>query len=168
MPDEASIDRRVKERIDALGLKPHPEGGYYREVFRSKHLVKPMDRREERSALTAIYFLLAAGQCSRWHRVLSDEVWAHLEGDAIELFFFEEQGRRLGRIQLGQHPVPDTTPMHTVLAGVWTAAVPKGKYSLAGCMVGPGFDFEDFRLAADDPDTAELIRRQGPEFGRYL
>jgi predicted cupin superfamily sugar epimerase len=168
MSKEVFIGNRIKERIEALGLKPHPEGGYFREVFRSKHLVKPMDQREERSALTAIYFLLAAGQCSRWHRVLSDEVWVHLEGDMLELCCFEEQGGRMARIRLGQHPVPDTVPMHVVPAGVWTTAVPMGNYSLAGCFVGPGFDFKDFRLAADDPDKAELIRKQGPEFVQYL
>ena len=71
---------RVRQLIETLELQPHPEGGWYREVFRSTAHVTPADGRPARSAMTSIYFLLEAGQHSRWHRVVSDEVWVHLEG----------------------------------------------------------------------------------------
>ena len=76
---------RAAELIAQLSLQPHPEGGYYREVFRSAGVVTPADGRGARAALTTIYFLLPAGAASRWHRVTSDEVWHFYEGDPIEL-----------------------------------------------------------------------------------
>src|SRR5690349_13940265 len=77
---------RAQELIDTLKLAPHPEGGWYREMFRSAAQVAPADGRPARQALTTIYFLLEAHQHSRWHRVLSDEVWVHLEGAPLLLW----------------------------------------------------------------------------------
>lgn len=77
---------RARELIETLKLQPHPEGGWYGEVFRSASSVTPADGRAPRSALTSIYYLLEAGQHSRWHRVLSDEVWVHLEGVPLALW----------------------------------------------------------------------------------
>ena len=77
---------RAHELIETLKLQPHPEGGWYGEVFRSASSVTPTDGRAPRSALTSIYFLLEASQHSRWHRVLSDEVWVHLEGVPLTLW----------------------------------------------------------------------------------
>src|SRR5689334_19938022 len=76
---------RASELIERLGLRPHPEGGFYRELFRSARRVQPYDARPPRTALTLIYFLLADGGHSRWHRVKSDEAWSWVEGDALEL-----------------------------------------------------------------------------------
>ena len=92
---------RAAALIAQLELQPHPEGGYYRELYRSPHRVQPDDGRAARPALTAIYFLLAAGQHSRWHRLRSDEVWQFLEGDPVELFVVDAglshcQGHVLG------------------------------------------------------------------------
>src|ERR1700682_3626664 len=80
---------RAAELIETLALVPHPEGGFYRQVYRSPHLVQPHDDRDVRSALTAIYFLLPRGHRSRWHRVRSDEIWTHLEGQPVTLHLFD-------------------------------------------------------------------------------
>ncbi len=112
---------RTLSLIAELELQPHPEGGYYREIFRSASQVQPGDRRAERSALTAIYFLLVAGQHSAWHQVLSDEVWSHLEGDALELMCFDAASSHSSTIALGRFAPGGTAPIHVVPAGVWQA-----------------------------------------------
>jgi len=156
---------RAVELLNALGMRQHPEGGHYVEVFRSAHRVRPLDRDVERAALTAIYFLLAAGEYSRWHRVLSDEVWHYHEGDALELILFDAAGLR--RLRLG--PVSrETRPSIVVPAGTWQAARSMGQYTLSGCTVGPGFEFADFSVAMDLPDVAARIAGGGVELTRFL
>lgn len=140
---------RAEELIRTLKLEPHPEGGYFREVFRSTARVQPLDGRPERSALTTIYFLLAAGQHSRWHRVASDEVWHFYEGDPLDLLWAPSTKGPIHQTILG--PVAQASgPVHTVPAGFWQAARPRGAYTLVGCTVGPGFDFADFEMPADE------------------
>ena len=158
---------RIQTLIDALHLKPHPEGGFYGEVFRSTLDVSPADGRPVRQALTAIHFLLSAGQVSRWHRVLSDEAWSHLEGDPLELHSFDAGQGRLTTVRLGRFSA-DEQPLHVVPAGHWQAARPLGDYTLVGCFVGPGFDFSDFSLAADDPQLADVIRALGESAARLI
>ncbi len=136
---------RADDLIAALSLQPHPEGGWYAEVFRSPSGVTPADARGARSALTTIYFLLTAGQVSRLHRVRSDEAWHYYEGDPLELRvscgdWLAGERRVLG--PLG----PEVSPVHVVPAGWWQGARPLGAYTLVGCTVGPGFDFADFEL----------------------
>jgi uncharacterized protein len=135
-------------------------------VFRSRNVVAPADRRGDRPSLTTIYFLLASGQQSRWHRVLSDEVWHFYEGDPLELWTLDASLERLERTLLGPylpdptHADPTTRPVHVVPAGSWQAARPMGDYTLAGCTVAPGFDFEDFSMLGDDPAAvARLVAR---------
>ena len=162
---------RTQQLIEQLQLQPHPEGGWYREVFRSQGQVLPQDGRPARSALTSIYFLLEAARHSRWHRVLSDEVWVHLEGAALDLWTWDAADSRLHQAALG--PVgAASAPQHVVAAGLWQAARPQAGdaagYTLVACMVGPGFDFSDFsmmerggmeaqKIAADHPQLASLI-----------
>jgi predicted cupin superfamily sugar epimerase len=152
---------RAAELIDRLKLRPHPEGGFYAEVHRSAAAVDALDGRPRRAALTSIYFLLTAGTLSRWHRVLSDELWCHLEGAPIELNLLDAAQRRLHTHVLG--PVADQVqPQHAVAAGVWQAARSSGTYSLAACMVAPGFDFVDFALMADDDPLRAWLAAQHP------
>ena len=156
---------RASELISTLGMRPHPEGGHYVELFRSMHRVRALDRNVERAALTTIYFLLAAGEFSRWHRVVSDEVWQYHEGDVIELMLFDDQG--LHRMRLG--PVAgETRPTVVVPAGTWQAAQSTGAYTLAGCTVGPGFEFADFALAVDWPEVATRIANAGSDCARFV
>jgi predicted cupin superfamily sugar epimerase len=119
--------------------------------------------------LTSIYFLLARGQQSRWHRVLSDEAWHFYEGDPLELWTLDPSLERLERTLLGPyapdptHADPTTRPVHVVPAGWWQAARPVGDYSLTGCSVGPGFDFEDFSMLSDDPAAVTRLSTRFPE-----
>jgi len=156
---------RARQLIEQLQLQPHPEGGWYREVFRSAGQVTPRDGRPARSALTSIYFLLEAEQHSRWHRVQSDEVWVHLEGMPVDLWTWDATDGRLHGTVLG--PVsPTTLPQHVVTAGFWQAARPQGSstagFSLVACMVGPGFDFADFQMLAPGGSEARRIAAEHP------
>ena len=126
---------RARQLIDSLALEPHPEGGWYRQVFRSEERVTRHHDGAERRAITTIYFLLIEGTFSRPHVVQSDEVWHFYEGDPLELTAGEE------RVTLdADHRV------HVVPARVWQSARPLGAYALVGCTVGPGFEFEDFEM----------------------
>lgn len=156
---------RANELLQALAMRPHPEGGHYVEIYRSARRVEVLERKVQRSAITSIYFLLAAGEYSRWHRVMSDEVWHYHEGDAIELVLFDQEGLR--RIRLG--PVSrETRPTVIVPAGTWQAARTTGAYTLGACTVGPGFDFADFSLAVDRPEVAAKIASAGPDLTRFI
>ena len=158
---------RVKELIDSLGLAPHPEGGYYREIFRSRRRVAHPDTGGDRSALTGIYFLLAAGEVSRWHRCRSDEIWHYHEGDPLELWTADPGCGRIERRLLG--PAGDGgEPVRTAAAGLWQAADTTGDYTLVGCAVGPGFEFEDFEFLSDCPEAAGELQRRHPEAARFL
>src|SRR4051812_22978677 len=124
---EARVGDRAATLIDTLGLMAHPEGGYYREVYRSRVSVDPADGRSRRAALTTIYFLLRSGQASRWHRVLSDEVWHFYEGSPLDLWMASPDIRAIDRKRLG--PLDGMQrPVWTVPAGWWQAALSSGQY----------------------------------------
>jgi predicted cupin superfamily sugar epimerase len=160
-------DARVRELIEGLALQPHPEGGHYREIHRSSHRVTPPDGRSLRAALTGIYFLLAAGEHSRWHRVQSDESWHHYEGGPLELLVAAPDGTDVRRIVLGRALDTDG-PAFTVPADHWQAARPLGPYALAGCSVAPGFEFADFEFLRDVPDAAGCLEQAAPELATLL
>jgi len=140
--------------IRRLALRPHPEGGFYGETFRSPLLLRLPDGRV-RPASTAIHYLLPPGAWSAWHRVRSDEVWHHYDGSALTLY----------RLGMASVQLDRATPQAVVPAGIWQAAEPVEQAVLCGCTVAPGFEFEDFELgsaetlAAEFPAEAELIRR---------
>lgn len=150
---------RVAYLIDTLQLEPHPEGGFYRQTFRSVLEVSPRDDRAVRPALTTIYFLLPHGAHSRWHRVRSDEVWHFYEGAPLDLRQISPALDRQDHIALG--PLDETCrPVHVVPADYWQGARSTGAYSLVGCTVGPGFVFDDFEMMrAATPDARQLIER---------
>ena len=142
--------------VARLGLRPHPEGGFFTEIFRSALWVKPDDGRPPRAALTAIYYLLDAGQHSRWHRVASDEQWTFVDGDPLDLFILSADGESIARVRLGPLAA-GAQPLAVVPAGCWQAARPTGGHALVTCTVGPGFDYADFQfLAADASAVARL------------
>ena len=159
---------RAAELIGALDLQPHPEGGFYRQIFRSAFQVTPMDERGSRPALTTIYFLLPEGSFSRWHQVASDEVWHLYEGGPLELLELSASGQSLQRHRLGPIGSGTDGPVCTIGAGIWQAARPLGQYALVGCTVGPGFDFADFRLLANDPVLAAAVRAALPEVAMLI
>lgn len=161
------MHERAAELLRRLELQPHPEGGHFREVYRSHLEVRPGWKDATRSALTTIYFLLASGERSRWHRVTADEVWHFYEGDPLELFWLDPGGTRCHRARLG--PVAEgCEPVHVVPSGCWQAARPAGAYTLVGCTVGPGFEFEDFAMLDAHPEVAAWIRERFPETAELI
>jgi uncharacterized protein len=160
------VDTRAAELVRTLGLAPHPEGGFYREIWRAPLGVEPGDRRGARAALTSIYFLLPAGAVSRWHRVRSDEVWHYYEGAPLELVLVREHERELAHVRLG--PLSSgQAPTYCVPANGWQAARSLGAYTLVGCTVGPGFEFADFELLRDRPDLADALCTALPDAAAY-
>jgi predicted cupin superfamily sugar epimerase len=156
------MDERATELIRKLALEPHPEGGYFGEIYRSPREVAPMDDRPERSALTTIYFLLLPESPSTWHRLRSDEIWHYCEGAPAELLTVDPEFDELTPRILG--PLSDEAePARVVPTGYWQAARTTGSFSLVGCTIGPGFEYEDFKLMRDDPDAAERLRKTHPK-----
>ena len=158
---------RATALIQALRLQPHPEGGHYREVFRAADRVQPADGRPPRSGLTSIYFLLARGEFSRWHRVASSEAWHWYEGDELELLVAPPSFEQVARIRLGTTR-DAVRPAYTLPPGWWQAARPLGAYALCGCTVGPGFDFADFSFLRDQADLADRLRAIDPPAAALL
>ncbi|MBE0618706.1 MAG: cupin domain-containing protein [Proteobacteria bacterium] len=143
---------RARDVIRRLDLLPHPEGGHYREVHRSRvSLGTPPGFPGGRSALTAIYFLLEQGDFSALHRVRSEEAWVHLGGAPLELVILgtPAQVRRLAPVSEGG------TPLAVVPPGALQAARSRGAWTLTTCLVAPGFEFADFEM----PGREELLRR---------
>jgi predicted cupin superfamily sugar epimerase len=160
---------RARELIAVLGLTPHPEGGHYRRIHESTQRVRVDGGARTRAALTAIHFLLSAGEASRWHRVDADESWHHAEGDPLELLVFDPATRSLTRDRLGRlDAATRTRPLIVVAAGRWQAARPLGAYALVGCSVGPGFEFAGFTLLVEAPEVAAMIRATDPELAAFV
>jgi uncharacterized protein len=130
----------AEDVIRLLELKPHPEGGHYRETFRDPRTV---DGR--RAASTAIYFLLARGQRSHWHRVDAVETWHWYAGSPLTLRIGESDG--IATVRLGLDLPAGYRPQAVVPANAWQAAESLGDWTLCGCTVAPGFEFGGFELA---------------------
>jgi predicted cupin superfamily sugar epimerase len=140
-PDDVPrLDPDVAAVIDRLGLVPHPEGGWYGETWRHD------DGRGGRGAGTAIYYLLAAGQRSHWHRVDAAEIWHHYAGAPLRLRVHEGDGPTAA-VVLGDDLAAGEVPQAIVPAGAWQAAESAGRWTLVGCTVSPAFTFDGFELA---------------------
>ena len=140
------------EIVRRLGLVPHPEGGHYRETFRD-------GRCDEagRSAGTAIYYLLAAGETSEWHRVDAAEIW-HFYAGAPMVITISPDGHDACAHRLGPDIAAGQRPQLVVPAGHWQTATSLGEWTLVGCTVAPGFDFAGFEMA---PPDWRPVPRQG-------
>ena len=135
-----ALPKAAADIIAQLHLKPHPEGGHYRETFR--------DLRTDaagRAASTAIYFLLARGERSHWHRIDAVEVWHYYAGAALTLQIADDGGQR--RVKLGPDLAAGEVPQAIVPPYAWQAAESSGDWTLVGCTVAPGFEFARFELA---------------------
>ena len=154
----------VEDLVRDLGLLPHPEGGFYRETYRSRTQVG-----SGRAAATMIYFLLPAGHVSRLHRIDADEGWHHYLGGALEVYELDEAepGASAHVTRLGKDLSHGEVPQHLVPAGRWFGAAPAAgsPYALVGCTVAPGFEFSRFELGvraallAQFPAAAALVER---------
>lgn len=136
MPSAAQI-------VEALGLAPHPEGGYYRETWRAEAT------EEERATGTAIYYLLDAGSFSHWHRVDADEIW-HWYAGAPLVLSLSPNGHDASAHHLGPEIMAGQMPQIVVPAGHWQSATSLGEWTLVGCTVSPGFEFSGFEMAEPD------------------
>jgi predicted cupin superfamily sugar epimerase len=125
--------------IRALALSPHPEGGHYRETFRDHRVI------DGRAASTSIYFLLARGEHSHWHRIDAVEIWHYYAGAPLKLSVVD--GAKEEIIRLGADIHGREVPQFTVPARAWQAAESLGDWTLVGCTVAPGFSFDGFELA---------------------
>jgi predicted cupin superfamily sugar epimerase len=163
--------------VKSLEMNPHPEGGWYRETYRSLESVQvaglPTRFTGERSFCTAIYFLLEYPQFSGFHRIKSDEMWHFYEGSALNVFVIDLEGN-FDVIKMGPDIEQGESFQAVVKAGCWFASQPAGDedgsrngelFSLVGCTVSPGFDFKDFEMAKTEdlikeyPQHAEWIKK---------
>ena len=156
--------------LEKLQLTRHVEGGAFREVYRSDLILPrkslPLFFQGDRSASTHIYFLLAAGEFSAFHRIAGDEIWHFYFGDPLLVYEIGHNGR-LTIHRLGNDPEKEESFQTVIKAGSWFASVPAegGEYALVGCTVAPGFDFADFELAEGAalaqqyPEHAEIIMK---------
>jgi len=144
--------------VKALDLSRHPEGGYYRRTYESVEQFPraslPARFSGDRPMATAVYYLLEGHDFSALHRIKSDEIWSFYAGSPLRLTVLEPGGS-LNRLLLGSAPEAGQSFQHVVRSGCWFGAevIEAGSYSLVGCVVAPGFAFEDFELA----DRARLI-----------
>jgi predicted cupin superfamily sugar epimerase len=136
-----------QEYVDRLKMLPHPEGGFYKEIFRSNQTINFPNFEGERSLCTSIYFLLEKGQTSALHRIKSDELWYFHDGQTLEIIELDEEGNEK-ITKLGKNLLKGETLQHVVPAGTWFGArlATDSEFCLVGCQVSPGFDFRDFEL----------------------
>lgn len=163
------MDDAIKGIVDRFGLVPHPEGGYFREVYRASaeivHPGVPANHQATRSTGTLIYYLLAAAQFSAFHRIKwSDEIWHLYAGGPLELHTIDSSGHYSQRQLTADPALGEPTAM--VAAGVWQAARlgPDTRWAFCGCSVAPGFEYTDFemlpgtQLARHYPQHSAIIR----------
>ena len=158
---------RAGALVAQLALRPHPEGGWYRELFRSADPVSPQDGRGLRSALTSIDFVLAAGEFSAWHRVRSDEAWHLLEGGPLRLWLMPPSLDALSSVDLAAGDAR-LGARHVVPARWWQAAEPLAEFAYVGATVGPGFEFADFEFMRAHPASRAALERLQPALTRLV
>ena len=135
---------RPTDVVDALGMQPHPEGGWYVETWRGKA------GDGGRPVASTILYLLRSGERSHWHRIDAAEVWQWSGGEALELRIWLEGTSTVRTTRLGGDVTAGETPQAVVPAGAWQAARPLGAWTLVGCIVAPAFDLAGFQLAPPD------------------
>jgi uncharacterized protein len=161
---------KAEQLVAALSLTPHPEGGFFREVYRAADSVQPSDSRPLRAAATHIYYLVRTADCSRLHRIVSDELWHFYGGDPLTVHMLTPSTHRYDHVVLSAE-----APFAVVPGGVWFGARPAQArelpdcapsdrivhgYSLVGCTVAPGFSFDDFVFGDRDTLLAEFPHAQ--------
>ena len=147
-----------------IELTDHPEGGRFLEVFRSARTVTT-NTGNTRSALTHIYFSLNPGEVSKFHRVASDEAWNLYKGTGINLYIWDGSDNPPECITLSAE---SNNFCHVVPADLWQAAEPVSDSVLVGCLVAPGFEFEDFSLIDPESDDAKRLISLAPGMGKYI
>ena len=158
------MQHHIQNVIRKYNLIPHPEGGYYREVYRSGLRITSPTINKTRTAATHIYYFLMEKQISRFHKVAHDEIWNFYEGDTLKLITFN--GQEIKQTLLGIKQKAGYTLV--VAAGCYMAAETSGAYSLVGCTVAPGFEFEDMSYLSDDTTDKEKLLTNFPEYKKFI
>lgn len=157
---------KIDELVETLGLQPHPEGGFYTEVYRSEGLIETEEDGfpDGRHFSTSIYYLLRSEDQSDFHRIKSDEIWHHYEGSPLTIHLISGKGT-YRKIHLGKNLADGQKPQQVVPADYWFGVTvdEPDSFVLCGCTVSPGFDFEDFEMA----DRAALLERY-PEYHEII
>ena len=153
----------MQDLIDKYKLVPHPEGGYYAVVHESKQAVTSPVVNKDRKAVTHIYFLLLKGQVSIFHKVAHDEIWNFYQGGPLKLIKYN--GSKVEEDIIGSGC---SDYVSIVEGGVYQAAESTGVYTLVGCSVAPGFEFEDFSFLRDDLETKEKLLKTFPRYQKFI
>ncbi|HEX2014951.1 MAG TPA: cupin domain-containing protein [Nitrososphaera sp.] len=145
------MHREAARLVKKLGLEKHPEGGYFKQTYKSDTMVNVAWFDGPRNVSTTIYYLLDGNEFSAFHRLRSDEIWHHYAGGTLILYAIDKDGK-LSKIKIGRGSMPQAV----MKAGIWFAAAPGNKrsYCLVGCTMSPGFDYRDWELGNKD----ELVR----------
>lgn len=160
----SEIDKsKIKKLIAKYDLSPHPEGGWYKETYRSSSQLTSPINQQTRSNVTQIYFLLAKGDISRFHKVLHEEIWHFYEGAPLKLY--DADSENCQEIVLSAE---NGMYHHVIPGGNYQAAESSGEYTLVGCTVAPGFDFADFSFLAEDIRETPTRFPWVAEFNRLL
>lgn len=162
--------KKADEIIRTLGLMPHPEGGFFKETYRSKEEIEQDDLSEEfngrRHFSTCIYFMLTSDSFSALHRIRQDEIWHYYDGSPLTLHMIKPDGA-YSSVIIGKDISAGQLPQFVIPAGTWFGAtvINADDYTLLGCTVSPGFDFKDFTLAKREtllkefPQHTDIIMR---------
>ncbi|SFT56339.1 hypothetical protein SAMN05216474_1343 [Lishizhenia tianjinensis] len=161
------MQERIQEIVSAFQLEAHPEGGWFKELYRSTETTPTPQGK--RNLLTSIYFLLTSDNASNFHKIESDELWYYHEGSSLTVHTLTEEGEykalKVGnRLDLGEQPQV-LVPKGLIFGSTVTD---ENSYSLVSCAVAPGFDFQDFKLYTEDelmarfPQHAQIIKRLTP------
>ena len=153
----SNLDNEAKRWIARLRLKKHPEGGHFRETYRSELAIKVGRNTEERNVASAIYYVLAGKEFSAFHRLKSDEIWHHYAGGSLSLYVIKKG--KMSTMALGK--ADRESPQLTIEKDCWIAAsIKSGGFCLIGCTVSPGFDFRDWELGTRSQLIAAYPRHQ--------
>ncbi len=164
------MNNEIQKLITKLELVPHPEGGYFKEIYRSDDYIKkdflPARYSQKRVFSTSIYYLLSENQVSHFHRLRSDETWHFYSGSPLIIHCINKNSA-YEQIKIGSLFSENIFPQYTIKHGTWFAAEvsEKNSYSLIGCTVAPGFEYDDFELAKRNnlvvlfPQHKEIISR---------
>ena len=164
------MNNEIEGLVKSLELLPHPEGGFYREIHRNTHILKkehlPKGFSGDRNISTSIYYLLPGNTFSQFHRIKSDETWHFYQGTTLSIYIIDINGYHSVE-KLGRDPEAGENFQLTIKAGCWFAAKvdEEDSYTLAGCTVAPGFDFQELemgdrkKMIAEFPEHKELIEQ---------